>query len=241
MFGLGTIINTVAIIAGGLLGLLLGKNIKDNIRDAMITACGVSTLFIAISGALEGLLSAEGSTIHSARGMYIVVIIVLGTLIGEIIGIEEAFEKFGAWLKIKTGNSKDAGFIDSFLTATFTVCIGAMAVVGSIKDGIYGDYSILVSKSILDFIIIMVMVASLGKGAIFSFIPVFVLQGLVTVLARIVEPILNEEALGNLSMIGSILIFCVGVNLVWNKKIRVANMLPAIILAVVSAFLPWKF
>jgi uncharacterized membrane protein YqgA involved in biofilm formation len=114
-----------------------------------------------------------------------------------------------------------------------------MAIVGSIKDGIYGDYSILLTKSILDFIIVMIMTGSLGKGCIFSAIPVAILQGAVTALSIFIVPIMTDTALLNLSTVGSILIFCVGLNLVWGKKVRVANMLPSIIFAVAAAFIPW--
>ena len=115
-----------------------------------------------------------------------------------------------------------------------------MAVVGSIKDGISGDYSILVTKAILDLIIITVMTCSLGKGCAFSAIPVAVFQGLITALARLIKPLMTDGALANLSLIGSILIFCVGVNLVWDKSIKVANLLPSLVFAVAIAFLPFN-
>lgn len=241
MFGLGTLINTAAVIVGGILGLFFGKLLKDSIRDTLTVTCGVATLFIGIGGALEGMLSSEGGSISSGRGVFIVICLILGAVVGEIIDFESLFERFGEWLKIKTGSAKDKKFVEGFLTATFTVCIGAMAIVGSIQDGIYGDYSILFTKAILDFIIIMVMAASLGKGAIFSFIPIFVLQGSMTLLSRVIEPILTDEAMTNLSMIGSILIFCVGINLVFGKKVKVANLLPALLFAVAFAFLPFSF
>jgi uncharacterized membrane protein YqgA involved in biofilm formation len=116
-----------------------------------------------------------------------------------------------------------------------------MAIVGSINDGLYGDCTVLVTKSILDMIIIMIMAASLGKGTIFSAIPVAVLQGSVTALAILLKPIMTETALLYLSVVGNILIFCVGINLVFGKKIKVANLLPAIVFAVVCAFLPIRF
>jgi len=128
--------------------------------------------------------------------------------------------------------------VDGFVTASLTVCIGAMAIVGSIQDGIYGDYSILATKAVLDLIIIMVMTCSMGKGCIFSAIPVAALQGGMTLLARLIKPLMTQAALFNLSLVGSILIFCVGLNLVWGKKVRVANLLPAIVFAVAIAFLP---
>ena len=124
------------------------------------------------------------------------------------------------------------------MTASLTVCIGAMAIVGSIEDGITGDYSILATKAVLDFIIIMVMSCSMGRGAVFSAIPVAILQGSITVLAGLIRPVMTQPALNNLSMVGNVLIFCVGVNLVWGKKVRVANLLPAIVIAVIAAFLP---
>ena len=141
----------------------------------------------------------------------------------------------------KTGNSGDASFVNAFVTTSLTVCIGAMAIVGAIQDGILGDYSTLAVKSVLDFIIVAVMTSSMGKGCAFSAIPVFAFEGSITLLARLIAPIMTDMAIAYLSLIGSILIFCVGVNLVWGKKVRVANILPAVLLAVLAAYLPWSW
>ena len=184
------------------------------------------------------MLSIDGTNIVSGHSMLVIACMALGALVGEIINLEDRFEQFGEWLKIKTGNAKDQKFVEGFVTASLTVCIGAMAIVGSIQDGIYGDYSILATKAVLDLIIVMVMTCSFGKGCAFSALPVAVLQGGMTGLARLIEPVMTEEALANLSLIGSVLIFCVGLNLVWGKKIRVANLLPALVIAVIIAFLP---
>lgn len=239
MPGIGTIVNCLGILAGGIIGLIFGRFIKENIQDALTKVCGISTLFIAISGALEKMLTVnEDGRIGSSGSMLIVICLALGTLIGEWINIENAFERFGEWLKKKTGNAKDKSFVEAFVTASLTVCIGAMAIVGSIQDGIEKDPSVLMTKAILDLIIIAVMTCAMGKGCIFSLIPVALLQGTVTLLASLLSPLMTETALANLSLVGSVLIFCVGVNLVWGKKTRVANMLPAIILAVIAAFLP---
>ena len=239
MIGLGTIINCVAILAGGILGLLFGRFLKNDMQDSLTKACGISTIFIAIAGALESMLRIEQNSLVSNGSLLIVGCLALGTLIGELLSIEELFERFGEWLKCKTGNAKDNRFIEAFVVSSLTVCIGAMAIVGAIKDGITGDFSILATKAILDLIIIMVMTCAMGKGCIFSAIPVGIFQGSITLLARFISPIMTQEALSNLSMIGSILIFCVGVNLVRGKKIRVANMLPAVVLAVLIAFIPF--
>lgn len=239
MVGLGTIINSAAIVVGGIFGLLFGKFMKKRIQDTLLKACGVCVLFIGIAGAMEGMLKISGSSLLSGRSMFIVASIALGAVVGEILNIEHGFERFGEWLKVKTGNAKDKGFVNGFVTASLTVCIGAMAVIGAIRDGISGDYSILVTKAILDMIIIMVMTCSLGKGCIFSAIPVFVFQGIITALARLIKPLMTTAALANLSLVGSILIFCIGLNTVWDKRIKVANLLPSLVFAVAIAFLPF--
>ena len=241
MTGLGTIINSAAIVAGGLAGLLTGRLFSRDQQDALNKACGISVLFIAIAGAMQGMLRIDGGEILSGKSMLVVLCLALGTVIGEMIGIEKGFERFGEWLKVKSGNSGDNGFVNAFVTASLTVCIGAMAIVGAIQDGISGDYSTLAVKAVLDFIIIAVMTSSLGKGAMFSAIPVLLFEGAVTVLARLISPVITETAAAYLSLIGSVLIFCVGLNLVWGKKMRVANMLPAVVLAVLAAYLPWTF
>lgn len=239
MIGLGTLINSAAIAAGGVLGHFTGKLFKPEQQDAITKACGVSVIFIAIAGAMQGMLSIDGGGIVSGKSMLVTLCIAIGTIIGELIGIEKGFERFGEWLKKKTGNSGDKQFVNAFVTASLTVCIGAMAVVGAIQDGISGDFSTLAVKSVLDFIIIVVMTSSLGKGCAFSAIPVFVCEGAITLLARLAAPVMTELATAYLSLIGSVLIFCVGVNLVRGKTIRVANMLPSVVLAVAAAYLPW--
>ena len=238
MPGLGTIINAAAIILGGIGGLLFGRLLSDRHQDTLTKTCGICVLFIGIGGALEGMLSVEGGTVSSGGSLFIIACLALGALIGETLDLERAFERFGQWLKVKTGNARDKRFVDGFVTASLTVCIGAMAIIGAIQDGLLGDCSLLVTKAILDFIIIFIMTCSLGKGCMFSAIPVAVLQGGVTALAGLLRPVMTDAALANLSTIGSILIFCVGLNLVWGKKVRVANLLPAIVIAVVLAFIP---
>ena len=235
----GAIINTAAIVAGGLCGHLFGKLLKDRHQETLTMACGVGTLFLSIAGAMNYML--HNDLLPGGGSMLIIACLALGGLIGEILNIENWFEQFGEWLKKKTGNAKDKQFVNGFVTASLTVCIGAMAIMGSIQDGISGDWSTLGAKSILDLVIVMVMTCSMGKGCAFSAIPVLLWEGGLTLLATVIKPILTETALGYLSLVGSVLIFCVGINLVWGKKIRVANLLPAVILAVIAAFIPIQF
>lgn len=239
MPGLGTVINVAAIVAGGVLGMAFGRLLKEDLRDGLTKACGVCVLFLGIAGAMEGMLSAGADgALESGGSLLVIASIALGTLIGELISIDALVTRFGEWLKAKTGNAKDKNFVEGFVVTSITVCVGAMAVMGAIEDGLFGDIAILQAKAILDFIIVMVLACSLGKGCAFSAIPVGVFQGSITALATLIKPLMTAAALGNLSMVGSILIFCVGVNLVWGGKIRVANMLPAIIIAPALVFLP---
>lgn len=237
MIGLGTIINTAAIILGGLAGGVFGKRLTERYQDTLMKACGLCVVFLGIAGALEKMFVITEGKVSSTGTMMMIASFAIGALIGEWLNIEYHMNRFGEWLKVKSGNSKDKIFVDAFVTASLTVCVGAMAIVGSIQDGILGDYNTLLMKAILDFVIICVMTASMGKGCAFAAIPVAIFQGSITLLARGIEPIMTETALNNLSLVGSMLIFCVGVNLIWDKKFKVANMLPAIVIAVAWAFI----
>ncbi len=231
MFGLGTIINVVGILGGGLVGMLFGKLLNARIQDTLIKAMGVCVILMSIGDAVKEMMSG-----NSGGTMMLIVCMALGALLGEIINIDKWIEGFGEWLKIKTGSSKENTFVDGFVSASLTVCVGAMAIVGAIQDGISGDYSTLALKTVLDFISVCVMTSALGKGCIFSAIPVLFFQGGFTLLAKVIEPIMTPQSLSNLSLVGALLIFCVGVNLVKPKVFRVANMLPAVVFAVVWAF-----
>ncbi len=240
MPGLGTIINVAAIVVAGLLGTGAGKLLNERLQDGLVKASGVCVLFLGMAGALQGMLtvSGGGGSLVSGMSLFVVISVVAGTLIGEAIDIDALVRRFGEWLKHKTGNAGDRTFVDAFVTASVTVCVGAMAVVGAVEDGMMGDISILCTKATLDFVIILVMTCSLGRGCAFSAIPVGIFQGLITALSVLIRPFMTDPALAGLSLVGSILIFCVGVNLVWDTKLRVANMLPAIIIAPLLTFLP---
>ena len=236
MPGLGTIINVTFIVAGGLAGVLFGNRLNQRSRETLMLANAVAVLFIGIAGALQQMfVMAENGRLETSGTMMLIASLAIGAIIGEWINLEDRIEQFGEWLKAKTGNSKDAGFVNAFVTASLTVCIGAMAVVGSIEDGAAGNHSILLAKAVLDLIIVMIMAASMGKGCIFSSVPVGLFQGTITVLAVLIRPFITDQAMNSLSLVGSVLIFCVGVNLFWGKKIRVANLLPGLIVAVIWA------
>lgn len=236
MVGLGTILNVAAIVAGGLIGLVFSRAISARYQQTLMQAIGVCVIFVGIGGAVQEMMTVTADGLQSGGTMMVVISYAVGSLLGEWIDLERRMEQFGTWLKIKTGNAREKQFVDAFVTASLTVCIGAMAIVGAIQDGLSGDHSTLALKAMLDMVIICVMSASMGKGCLFAAIPVGILQGAVTLLARAIQPLMTEAALANLSLTGSILIFCVGINLLWEKKLKVANMLPSIVVAVILAF-----
>lgn len=236
MRGLGTLINFAFIIFGGVIGLIFGKQLKPRIQQTLMTITGVAVVFLGIGGAASKMLVVVNGGLATTGTMMMIVSLALGAIIGEIINIESGVERFGKWLKSISNSRDDNSFVNGFVSASCTVCIGAMAVVGSIQDGISGDFSTLIAKGILDAIIICIMTASQGKGCIFSAVPVVIFQGLITLISFFFGSFMTSTALNNLSFVGSILIFCVGLNLIRDKKIRVANLLPSIIIAAAWGF-----
>ena len=236
MIGLGTLINVGLIIAGELAGLIGGRFLAPRVQDALMKSTAVCVLFVGIGGAMEQMLAIEGGHLASGHTAMTIVSMAAGTLIGELLDLETRIEQLGEWLRRHTGSDSDTGFVNAFVTASLTVSIGAMAVVGSIQDGVAGDWSTLALKGALDALIICVMTAGMGIGCIWSALPVLVFEGGLTLLAHALQPLMTSAALANLSLVGNLLIFCVGVNLIWPKTFRVANMLPAVVIAAVLAF-----
>lgn len=235
MIGMGTLVNSTAVIAGGIVGLILKKGIKQRFQDIVTQAIGLAVIFIGVSGGMSQLLILVNGKFETQGSMMLIISLVLGALVGEAIDIEGYAERFGAWLKHKAKSDSDSLFIEGFVTTSLTICIGAMAVVGAINDGLTGDASMLYMKAILDLVIVIIFASTYGMGVLFSVIPLTVFQGSITVLARVIAPYLTQNVINSMSMVGSILIFCVGINLVFKARIKVANLLPALFVSIVYA------
>lgn len=244
MIGLGTIVNVVAIIAGGCLGLLFKGGLKERFREIMMQACGLAVIFIGAAGAFEMIFTVEGDGLTSGSTMLIVISLVLGGLAGELINIEKGLDSLGEKLKRLVGAKNDNKFVDGFVTASLIFCIGAMAICGPIDEALTRDATTLYIKSILDGIMVIALASVYGVGAIFSALAVGVYQGLFTVFGVFIADFMSDALIANLSGVGSVLIFAVGVNLLWPKKIRVGNFLPALLVPVAYELisyipLPW--
>lgn len=231
--GLGTIINTAAVVAGGLIGMGLKNGIKKNMQEIMMQACGVATMFIGSSGALSKMLVFEDGKFLTQGTMLLIISLVLGSLLGEWAGIEKKMDSLGEKIKKAVKAEDDNLFVEGFVNVSLIICVGAMAIVGAIEDGISGDYSLLMVKAVLDMVIVVVFAAAYGIGAIFSALPVFLYQGAITLTAAFLGSFVSQTIIDDLSFIGAVLIFCVGVNIGFGKKFRVGNMLPALIVPVI--------
>lgn len=220
---LGVIVNTVAVIIGSLIGLLFKKGINKRISDGLMNSVGFATIFIGITGALEG-----------KNTLVLVISLALGALIGFLIDIDKGFntlsEKVEA--KFRKENAEGPTLAQGFVTASLLFCVGAMAVVGSLQAGLSNNNVTLYTKAILDFISSIVLASSLGIGVIFSAITIFVYQGIMVLLSSVISPILTEAIIAEITCVGSLLIVGIGLNLTGATKLKIANFLPAIFLPI---------
>ena len=233
MRGLGTIVNMLAILAGGGLGLLIKGGLKQKIQDTLMQACGIATIFIGVEGTLVGMVTVTNGSLKVSGTLLLIGSLVIGGLIGELIDLEEKMDRLGEKLKVLVKVQSDTKFVDGFVTTTLIVCVGAMAVVGSIQDGLTGDPSMLFTKALLDGIIVLIFASVFGIGAIFCAVPLGIYQGLITLGAVLIAPYLTGTLISELSYVGSALIFGIGINICFGKKIKVGNLLPALLVPVV--------
>jgi len=237
MSGLGTLVNVAAIIVGGCIGLILKGGLKERFRKILMEACGLAVIFIGAAGAFEMIFTIEDGRVKSSSTMLIVISLVLGGLLGELINIEKGLDTAGEKLKKLVRADGDNKFVDGFVTASLVFCIGAMAICGPIDEALTGDSTTLFIKSILDGVMVIVFASVYGVGAIFSALAVGVYQGLITLFGVFIADFMNDALILNLSGVGSVLIFAVGLNLIRPKTIKVGNLLPALLIPVIYELL----
>ena len=233
MTGLGTIVNTATVIAGGIAGTILKNGIPEKYKKIVMQGIGLSVLFIGISGTIKEMITIiDGNKLDRQYVMLMIFSLVIGGLIGEFLKIETRLESLGVWFQKKMPG-KGGSFSDGFVTASLVYCVGAMAIVGALEDGLMGNTSTLFAKSILDGVTAVVFAATMGIGVAFSAIPVLVYQGGITLLAGVVKPWLNDVVISQMSLVGGILIFAIGLNLLEIKRINVGNLLPAVFIPII--------
>ncbi len=225
----GTLVNCVAVAAGGAIGCLFKKGIKESYMNSVNMALGLSVLVIGINGIVSYMINISDGKLSSSGELLLVVFLVLGTFFGELLKLDERFNRFCGKIESRL---KKGGFAAGFVNGTALFCVGAMAIVGSLTDGLNNDPSILFIKSALDFTAAIIFGASMGFGVIFSFIPLLLYQGGITLAAGALDGILQGDVLDQVCFTGYAIIMAIGLNFLLEKKFKTLNMLPALILPV---------
>lgn len=237
MIGLGTIVNTLAIIAGGIAGTLVKKGLPERFKDIIIQAIGLAVIILGIAGTLQGIfLVTNQGKLDTQFLMLMIFSLVIGGILGEFIKIEDRLEKMGQWFQVKFSGTNET-FAKGFVTASLIYCVGSMAIVGSLQDGLARDPRILFSKSILDGVSAVIFSSTMGIGVAFSAVPIFIYQGGLTLMAGFLKPFLAELVITQISLVGSVLIMSIGLNVLGITKIKIGNLLPAVLVPVFYFFI----
>lgn len=230
MVGMGTVVNVAAIAGGSLLGLLVGRGIKEKYQETVIYGLALCVIVLGIQMALQG-----------QHILLTIISLVVGSILGEALGIEEKLEQVGTLLAEKFQKSRkkgDAGtdaFVEGFLNASLLYCVGAMAIVGSIQDGLSGDSTTLYTKALIDGLSGIIYASNFGIGVLFSALSVGVYQGILTALAGFLGPWMSQLVVQEVAACGGLMILGIGINMTKLLKIRVGNMLPGLLVAGVAA------
>lgn len=221
---LGTIVNTIAVIIGATIGILLKKGIPERLSDTMMKGIGLCTLFLGISGSLKG----ENSLI-------LIISMVIGALIGEGVDLDGKLNRFGSWLesKFKSKDGDKISIAEGFVSASLLFCVGAMTIVGALQSGLQGDHEMLFNKSMLDFVSSIIFASTMGVGVMLSAAFVFVYQGAITLAAQWVAPFLTDTIIAEMTCVGSVIIIGISLNLLGVTKLKVMNYVPAIFIPII--------
>ena len=219
----GTLVNTGAVVAGSILGVIIGKRLPDRLKTIVMQALGLSVILIGLQMALSG-----------TRPLLIIGSLLLGAITGELLDIERRIAGIGEWLKQRF-RSESSTFVQGFVVASVLYCTGAMVIVGSIRDGTVGDPGILYVKSLLDGVASIAFASSLGVGVAFSALSVFAIQGTITLLASQLSFLQDPAVIEAVTATGGLLILGIGISILEIKQIRVGNLVPAILYAIVAA------
>ena len=217
---LGVWVNGIAVIVGGALGCLLRGGLKEKYSQTINYGLALCVIIIGVSGALK-----------TADTLAMIVSVVVGSVLGELLRIERGIERLGDWAQSRFAKGNDTGFAAGFVSASLLFCVGAMAVVGSLEAGLQNKPDTLLAKAALDGVFSIIFASSFGPGVMFSAVPLTIYQGSIALLAGVLQPLLTDALINEMSAVGSLLIIAIGVNSLGclEDRIRVGNMLPAIL------------
>lgn len=236
--GFGTIINVVAIVIGGSIGLMLKKFLSHKHMDVVMQGVGLAVMIVGLSGVFTSSTKVIGVTLSFENTLLMILSLAIGGLVGSILKINDRLEKLSDRLSLKLGKDNTSSFSEGLLTSSLLFCVGAMAIIGSLEDGLNSNSDILLSKSTLDFISAMILSSTLGAGVILSSLVVGVYQGMITLLAFVLSPLLSIEVVSQISLIGSVLIVGLALELLkLTKELKISNLLPAVIIPLVYSII----
>ena len=232
---LGTVVNTVAVILLGCVGLLFKKAINDKMSDLLMKGVGLCVIYIGIAGALE---AGNGLSPADTNSLITIIAMTLGGVVGHVCDLDGRMNRLGERIqnKLAKGDSKST-VAEGFVTASLIYCVGAMAILGSLQSGLEGNHTTLFVKSLLDGIMSVILAAQLGFGVLLSAVPVFIYQGTITLCAQWVAPVLSDLVMAEMNCLGYILIIAIGLNIAKITKFKVMNYVPAVIIAGLMAYI----
>lgn len=237
---MGTLVNIVSIIIGGSIGLFFKRLFNEQRQNSIMEIIGLAIAFIGLCGALKSALVVDPLSLEISDngGLMVLCSLVIGLIIGEYFDFDQKLSNIGKFVERKF-NLK--GFVLGFVNASLIFCVGAMAIIGAINDGVLNDPSVLYLKSAIDFVTAIMLCSTLGFGVIFSAISVGLYQGILTILATLVKDVLSISLLNNICLIGYLLVMVIGLNFLKVTKIKVANLLPAMLIPIIGELIMWVF
>lgn len=222
---MGTLVNGIAVTLGGLIGLLIRKGLPQRVEQTAMKLLGLAVFIIGVEGVITSMITVQDGKLSADGSLMLIASLVLGGVAGELWDVDGGLNRCGKRIEARFGKE---GFAKGFINASLIFCVGAMAIVGALNDGLSGNPEILFIKSALDFICAIILGSTLGFGVIFSFIPVVLYQGGITLLSVWIAPLVSDALLNALCMVGYAIVMCIGINFLDFTAIRTANLLPAL-------------
>ncbi|MDY4788214.1 MAG: DUF554 domain-containing protein [Bacilli bacterium] len=227
---MGSLINGALIAIGGIIGVFIKKGLREDIKEILTDVLGILLLLVGLVGIIPTIINVNDSKLVQGDLLLLIISMIVGAFFGQLIDIDKHLNNFGMALEKKLHRP---GFSKGFIAGSIFFCVGAMAIVGSLTEGLTGDPSVLVSKSIIDFVTAIILASTLGYGVIFASIPIILYEGGITLLAGVLQPFMTELLINQVCMVGYAIIFCIGINFLEIRKIKTANLIPALIIPVI--------
>lgn len=227
---MGTVVNGVAVILGGLIGIMIRRGLPKKVEETAMKLLGLAVFIVGLEGVITSMVTVDAGKLVSSGSVLLIASLVFGGVLGEVWDLEGKLNAGGKRIEEKFGKE---GFAKGFISGSLIFCIGAMAIIGALNDGLTGDSSVLFIKSALDFICAIILGSTLGFGVIFSFIPVVIYQGGITLLSGLIAPLVSDPLLNGVCMVGYTIVMCIGINFLQFTNIRTANLLPSLLVPII--------